>query len=365
MSGAASLDQGAQSASAQITEDTEQVLREMLHRELPLESPNIVSYIKFDRVHRLGARKRNSSNPRPIVAKFERYQDREIIRKAGMEMNSNPRSKYKVREQFPKEIEDRRKLLYSAMYRLKANPQNRVNMVRDKLYVNGKLYIPEEDSEYKLPPPRSTYKRPEIGSYSGNQYARFGPNRQYAPYNGHQNTQGYSDRQAPTFGRARDIQREKLYTPPPPPYPRPDQIPNTYNRFNILANLSSNNTMNSFNERLPGQKHKTLSPLSEEGSPKKQKDINRPDGMNSISENSDETLYKSVDPGNTESGGSNTISNSQNSEPMEANSNYTDTQCDQIPPNNTTGNQCDETRSNDNTEAARENPESQSERNDG
>ena len=88
--------------------------------------------------------------------------------------------------------------------------------------------------------------------------------------------------------------------------------------------------------------------------------------MNSISENSDETLYKSVDPGNTESGGSNTISNSQNSEPMEANTNYTDTQCDQIPPNNATGNQCDETRSNDNTEAARENPESQSERrNDG
>ena len=167
----------------------------------------------------------------------KRYQDREIIRKAGMEMNSNPRSKYKVREQFPKEIEDRRKLLYSAMYRLKANSQNRVNMVRDKLYVNGKLYIPEEYSEYKLPSPRSTYKRPEIGSYSRNQYAGFGPNRQYAPYNGHQNTQRYSVRQAPTFGRARDIQREKLYTPspppPPPPYPRPDQVPNTYIRFNI------------------------------------------------------------------------------------------------------------------------------------
>ena len=32
-----------------------------------------------------------------------------------------------------KEIEDRRKHLYSAMYRLKANRQNRVNLVRDKL----------------------------------------------------------------------------------------------------------------------------------------------------------------------------------------------------------------------------------------
>ena len=72
LSGAASLDEGAQSTSVQITEDIEQVLRKMLHRELPLESPNIVLYIKFDRVHRLGARKRNSSNPRPIVAKLER-----------------------------------------------------------------------------------------------------------------------------------------------------------------------------------------------------------------------------------------------------------------------------------------------------
>ena len=46
----------------------------------------------------------------------------------------------------------------------------------------------------------------------------------------------------------------------------------------MLANLAStaDNNTNSMDERLPGQKHKTLSPLSEEGSPKKQKDVITP-----------------------------------------------------------------------------------------
>lgn len=106
----------------QVPENTEDRLSQFMANELQLETPDVAANIKFDRVHRIGVRKRNG-NPRPIVAKFERYSDREVIRQAGMELNSNPSSKYRVREQFPKEIEDRQKLLYPVMYRFKGQTQ--------------------------------------------------------------------------------------------------------------------------------------------------------------------------------------------------------------------------------------------------
>ena len=135
----------------QPAENTENILRDFLVHVLKIDRQT-EGQIKFDRVHRLGKRKRQRNNPRPIVAKFENYTDRETVRKAGMDLNSNPDSKMKVREQFPREIEERRKTLYPVMYRMKnQNPNTRVNLVRDKLYVNGNLYIPENDPEYKLP----------------------------------------------------------------------------------------------------------------------------------------------------------------------------------------------------------------------
>ena len=91
-------------------ENTEDTLRNFMKTILPLDSPGCVDSMAFDRVHRLGRPRKNpQAGPRPIVVKFERYTDREIIRKAGFEMNKNHRSKFKVRDQFPKEIEDRRR----------------------------------------------------------------------------------------------------------------------------------------------------------------------------------------------------------------------------------------------------------------
>ena len=79
---------------------------------------------------------------RPIVAKFERYTDRETIRKESFELNREDNG-YAVREQFPYEIEQRRKQLYPVMKHYKKNKNNKVVLVRDKLYINGKRYIPE------------------------------------------------------------------------------------------------------------------------------------------------------------------------------------------------------------------------------
>ena len=42
-----------------------------------------------------------------------------------------------MREQFPQEIEEKRKLLYPVAKKARQNKENRVRLVRDKLYVNG------------------------------------------------------------------------------------------------------------------------------------------------------------------------------------------------------------------------------------
>ena len=233
-------------------ENVEENLRRFMTNELNLESPEYVANLKFDRVHRLGSRRINRQNPRPIIAKFERYSDREKVRKAGIDLNSNPISKYKVREQFPKEIEDRRKLLYPVMYRLKANPDNPVNLVRDKLYVNGQLYIPENDPDYRIPAPTEN-------DYSQND--KRPKSRPYIPLNRMQrfNRSNHPQGAIPKYGGNNAL----LQTP----QVRPQTPVSTANRFESLADDSGVNT-----ERYPGQKHKTISPLSDQLSPKKQKD---------------------------------------------------------------------------------------------
>ena len=111
-------------------EDTEQVLCEFLKYEMNIE-PNI----PFHRVHRLGYNQRYTDYPRPIVAKFEHFKDRELVRLAAPKTLRGKH--YGVREQFPKVVEDKRKLLYPEMKRAKADKTNKVRLVRDKLFVNN------------------------------------------------------------------------------------------------------------------------------------------------------------------------------------------------------------------------------------
>ena len=122
-------------------EDTEGLLRDFLKTEVLPDSQETVDSITFDRVHRLG-KYYDPTYPRPIVAKFERYTDRETIRKASFELNKH-RNGYSVREQFPFEIEQRRKVLYPIMNEYKKNKDNKVVLIRDKLFINDAQYIPE------------------------------------------------------------------------------------------------------------------------------------------------------------------------------------------------------------------------------
>ena len=132
-----------------VPDGTENKLRDFLKHELDGIDTGRIDSIIFDRVHRLGRLKHDpQNNPRPIVAKFEKYTDREYIRKAGIDLNKR-RNGYSIREQFPPEIEERRKLLYPVMRRYMENDENKVYLVRDKLYINGQLYDPNADQQYE------------------------------------------------------------------------------------------------------------------------------------------------------------------------------------------------------------------------
>jgi hypothetical protein len=66
--------------------------------KLPIETVNKVA---FHRVHRLGARNDKTKGPRPIMAKFEHYQQKELIKSRGRELKGTI---FGLNYQFPKEM---------------------------------------------------------------------------------------------------------------------------------------------------------------------------------------------------------------------------------------------------------------------
>lgn len=147
-------------------ENTEQTIRtfikETLQNDTTINQDSQINIddIKFDRVYRLGGpqKPQETGRPRPIVAKFERFLDRETIRKSGIVLNKSQR-RYKIHEHFPKEIEDRRKVLYPIARRF-AESGEKVAIVRDKLYVNNKQYDPVTKT-FKHANDNETYKQGE------------------------------------------------------------------------------------------------------------------------------------------------------------------------------------------------------------
>ena len=74
--------------------------------EVPFNITDARKRIEFQRVHRLG-RPRSSDDPRPIIARFLRYQDREeVMQKARAKLKGKD---YAVFEDIPKELYELRK----------------------------------------------------------------------------------------------------------------------------------------------------------------------------------------------------------------------------------------------------------------
>ena len=138
-------------------EDCESILRTFLSEVMDLSK-----YFEFDRVHRLGRFRPGNSRPRPIVAKFTFYRDKEFVRHQAPKVLIG--TEYSVNEQFPKAIEDRRKVLYPIAKNARRNESNKVRLVRDKLYINGQLHIPDDSltqqQQSQQNPARRGFRKP-------------------------------------------------------------------------------------------------------------------------------------------------------------------------------------------------------------
>ena len=130
-------------------EDCESVLRAALESQLKMSD---AQPIKFARVHRMGRRSTNKT--RPVVAKFEVYKERELVRqaffaelKALKERNEaatiadlqEQKLGISIAEQYPQEIQQKRRELLPIMKEArKAGKETK--LIRDKLYINGQLF---------------------------------------------------------------------------------------------------------------------------------------------------------------------------------------------------------------------------------
>ncbi|KAL0152180.1 hypothetical protein M9458_051903 [Cirrhinus mrigala] len=100
-------------------EDAEATVKSFIKTYLKLLE-DTVENICFERVHRLGAKKPGAPRPRPIVAKFGYFKQKEQLKGTDFSVN----------DQFPKEILERRKVLRAS----------RAVIAVDRLYVDGRLY---------------------------------------------------------------------------------------------------------------------------------------------------------------------------------------------------------------------------------
>ena len=113
---------------------------EALIKEFLISEMHIHTDIQFDRVHRLGKFRPNKNYPRPIIAKFTNYKDKENVRRAAQKPLIG--TQFRVNEHFPQEIENKRKQLYPEAKRARQSKNNEVRLVRDKLFINGRQFIP-------------------------------------------------------------------------------------------------------------------------------------------------------------------------------------------------------------------------------
>ena len=109
--------------------------------ENTLRIPDVRTSVKIDRAHRLGSY--INGKHRPIVAKFNYYQDKVSIKRAAHDKREA--TDIRVSDQYPKAIQDRRKLLIPELIKAKQEGKTAV-LNYDKLFIDGRRYIPDGTS---------------------------------------------------------------------------------------------------------------------------------------------------------------------------------------------------------------------------
>lgn len=115
------------------SDDPEKAIREFMHDSLKLPAAT-VEEITFHRVHRLPSK--DPKKPPPIIVKFEKYKHKELVKSRGNQLKNTT---YGMYDQFPKQIQDRRRKLVPMMKRFREEGK-RATLSVDKLYVDGTLY---------------------------------------------------------------------------------------------------------------------------------------------------------------------------------------------------------------------------------
>ena len=118
------------------TEDVHQVVHKFLKEELELE---ITEDIEFQGAHRIGKKKKGET--RPVIVRFLRYPEREMVFKRAREMQEE--TNVKVYADYPKEISERRKQQWPRMKKAREKRKTAffLKSEPDKLFING-LFVP-------------------------------------------------------------------------------------------------------------------------------------------------------------------------------------------------------------------------------
>ncbi|KAL3972575.1 adenylate kinase [Sarotherodon galilaeus] len=116
-------------------EDAETTVKSFIKNHLKLPE-DTVKNIVFDRVHRLGPIRAAAGRPRPIVAKFGHFKQKEQVKSRGRELKGTD---FSVNDQFPKEILERRRVLFP-IRRGFIQKGSRAVIAVDRLYVDGQLH---------------------------------------------------------------------------------------------------------------------------------------------------------------------------------------------------------------------------------
>lgn len=102
--------------------------------------------IKIDRAHRVG--RFTTGKKRPIVVKFNYHQDKLLIKDKILNMEDPP---HKVSDQYPKEMQDRRRKLIPDLIKAKQSGKN-AYLRGDKLIIENKIYTADS-----LPIPENVF----------------------------------------------------------------------------------------------------------------------------------------------------------------------------------------------------------------
>ena len=120
---------------------TEELVRSMFEEKMNISKED-VDDIQFERVHRLPTRKNsvNPAKPRPIIAKFSFYQDKQFVWSSVKNLKNTGIG---LSNDYPKEIDDIHGKLYPVLKNAKLEKQQAFFKV-DKLIINGQVYRGKE-----------------------------------------------------------------------------------------------------------------------------------------------------------------------------------------------------------------------------